>query len=307
MTNREINEAIYKRRGYKQVQGNMDNLTSIVYFFLLDASKQVFDKGVRKQPCKGLQKKYMNQMKEAYHAFFSNFFSAFNQEQTDYIIDKADEFEEFIQHHLDIAEIALQECDNSLPIETQRELSQTWLCNLLANDAQDFHGECWKTASGQPLYDPYIDRVLKASKEYSRLRFGEGRTLTQKQFDRVQAAVKVVANKMCTWLYEDYKREINGTTKKNGTVAHAEDARAGGRPATDDAQCVRVRPEREDTAEAGRDRTGDGRLCVAVGGIDHDASGSLARQEPLDHRVLLPTYGHFPVIPRVRSGKGNLE
>lgn len=307
MTNREINEAIYKRRGYRQVQGNMDNLTAITYFFLLDAAKQVFEKSIRKQPCKGLQKKYKNQMADGFYTFFRNFFSAFNQEQTEYIIDKADEFEEFIQHHLDIAEIAIQECDNSRTLAEQKEQSQTWLCNLLANDAQDFHGECWKTASGQPLYDPYIDRVLKASKEYSRLRFGEGRTLTQKQFDRVQAAVKVVANKICTWLYEDYKREINGTTKKNGTVAHAEDARAGGRPAADDAQGVRVRPEREDTAEADRDRTGDGRLCVAVGRNDHDASGSLARQEPLDHRVLLPTYGHFPVIPRVRSGKGNLE
>lgn len=302
MTNREINEAIYKRRGYKQVQGNMDNLTSIVYFFLLDASKQVFDKGVRKQPCKGLQKKYMNQMKEAYHIFFSNFFSAFDQDQTDYIIDKADELEAFIQHHLDIAEIALQECDNSLPIEAQRELSQTWLCNLLANDAQDFHGECWKTATGQPLYDPYIDRVLKASKEYSRLRFGEGRTLTQKQFDRVQAAVKVVANKICQWLYEDYNREINERTKTDNTDHLAEDAGAGRDLATDNAECVRVRREREHQEKAGGDRPGDGGVCSALRGDDYDASGRLVGERPLDNRSLLPTYGNFPVIPRVRGG-----
>lgn len=286
MTNREINEAIYKRRGYKQVQGNMDNLTAIVYFFLLDASKQVFDKGVRKQPCKGLQKKYMNQMKEAYHIFFSNFFSAFDQDQTDYIIDKADELEAFIQHHLDIAEIALQECDNSLPIETQRELSQTWLCNLLAADAQDFHSECWKTATGQPLYDPYIDRVLKASKEYSRLRFGEGRTLTQKQFDRVQAAVKVVANKICQWLYEDYKREINGKTNNNDADAHDQDAGTCGVAATDDAPRVGVRRGVDIKEQNCRRGPGDDRIRLDGGGDDHDASGRIVGERPLDNRAL---------------------
>ena len=307
MTNREINEAIYKRRGYCQVEGNMDNLTAIVYFFLLDASKQVFEKSIRKQPCKGLQKKYKNKMADGFYTFFRNFFSAFNQEQTEYVIDKADEFEEFIQHHLDIAEIAIQECDNSLPIETQRELSQTWLCNLLAADAQDFHGECWKTASGQPLYDPYIDRVLKASKEYSRLRFGGGRTISQKQFDRVQAAVKVVANKICLWLYEDYKREINGKTKETNTGALAQDAGVGRGTATDDDRLVRDRRDRGHKGTVQRGRPGDDLTRPIGGGVEHLAGGRIAWQEPRDHLALPAQYGGFPIIPRVQGGTRTLE
>lgn len=207
-TNEEINNAILKKRGYTQYVGNKDNLSCCMYFFLLDASFQVFDKDVSKQACKGKEKVYMGRMKEAYHLFFKNFFSAFSQEQTEFLLDKVDEFEAHIQHHLDIAEIAIQECYNSQPIEIQKELSRTWLCNLLAADAQDFHGECWKTGSVQPLYDPYIDRVLKASKEYSRLRFGEGPVLTEKQFSRVQLAVKVIARKTAEWIYQDYKKEI---------------------------------------------------------------------------------------------------
>lgn len=208
MTNKEINEALLKKRGYKQYVGNKDNLSPLMYFFLADASFQVFDKNVSKQVCKGMEKVYMNRMREGYHLFFKNFFSAFSLEQTDYLMDKVDEFEAHIQHHLDIAEIAIQECYNSQPIEIQRELSRTWLCNLLAADAQDFHGECWKTGNVQPLYDPYLDRVLKASKEYSRLRFGEGPVLTDKQFSRVQLAVKVIARKTSEWIYEDYLKEI---------------------------------------------------------------------------------------------------
>jgi len=74
----------------------------------------------------------------------------------------------------------------------------------LAASAQDFHGECWRTGCNQPLFDRYIDQVLKASKEYSRLRFGEGPELTEKQFNRVQLSVRIIAKKTCEWLYQDY-------------------------------------------------------------------------------------------------------
>lgn len=209
MTNREINEALLKKRGYRQYEGNKDNLSPLMFFFLMDASKQVFDKTVCKQKVAGPQKALMNRMKEGYHLFFKDFFSAFTPEQTEFLLDKVDAFEEHIKHHLYIAEIAVQECDNERPIEVQNEISQTWLCNILAADAQDFHGECWKTGKRQPLYDHYIDQVLKASKEYSRLRFGEGPVLTEKQFKRVQTSVQVVAKKVVEWIYADYKKEIN--------------------------------------------------------------------------------------------------
>ena len=204
MTNKEINEALLKKRGYKQYVGNKDNLSPLMYFFLADASFQVFDKYVSKRVCKGREKAYMSRMKEGYHLFFKNFFAAFSPDQIDYLLEKADAYEAYIQHHADIAEIAMQECDNGRPIEEQRELSRCWLCNLLAASAQDSRGECWRTGRNKPLFDRYIDQVLKASKEYSRLRFGEGPELTEKQLNRVQLSVRIIAKKTCEWLYQDY-------------------------------------------------------------------------------------------------------
>lgn len=206
--NTEINEALLKKRGYRQYEGNKQNLSPIMYFFLMDAAKQIFDGSVGKQECSGQQKVMMTRMQDGFHFFFKDFFSAFNQEQTDFIIDKADEFEEQIAHHLEIAEIAIQECVNNLPIERQREISKVWLCNLLAADAQDFHGECWKTGGKQPLKDRYIEQVVNASKLYSKYRFGDGPIISEKQFGRVQASVKVIAKKTVNFLYQDYLREI---------------------------------------------------------------------------------------------------
>lgn len=304
MTNEEINNALLKRRGYTQYEGNKDNLSPLMYFFLMDASN-LFFADVKKQKCSGLQKKYMNQMAEGYHMFFKNFFSAFNDEQTEYIIDKVDAFEEYLKHHIDIAEIALQECDNSKPIEIQREVSRVWLCNILAADAQDFHGECWKTGRVQPLFDHYIDQVLKASKEYARLRFGEGPVLTEKQFKRVQDSVKILARKVCDFVYQDYQQEI---AKKHGTNTDSAEVQGPGRetPTSDAGTDGRGRVQTDKSA-GGRGASGDGRLDTCIGGM-HDLSGwGVARQEPRNNLALQRPYGGFPVIPRVRRGTGTVD
>ena len=305
MTNEEINNALLKHRGYTQYYGNKHNLSPLMYFFMMDASKSFFT-DVQKQKCSGMQKKLMNQMKEGYHMFFTNFFAAFNQDQADFIIDKADIMEELLEHHFDIAEIAIQECDNSKPIEVQREVSRLWLCNFLAGDAQDFHKECWRTGKNQPLYDKYIDQVLKASKEYSRLRFGEGPVLTEKQFKRVQLAVKVIARKVCDFVYNDYKEELE---KKNGNTSNDTAAVQGKSeaPTRSDAGPV-GRRRKEPVAEANlRGTTGHDSSCADPGGL-HDASGGRpAGQEPRNNIALQRPYGGFSVIPRVRGGARTLD
>ena len=212
MTNEEIITAILERKGYKQYNGNKDNLSPVMYFFLMDASKSFFE-DMKKQKCSGEQKRLRKRMDEAYHVFFKDFFAAFTPEQTDYLIDKVDEYEEYLAHHFDIAEIAIQECDNGMPMDVQRERSKVWLCNFLVGDAQDFYGECWRDGMVRPLRHRDIDCILKAGHEYSRLRFGDGPQMSQKQFKRVQDAVRIIAKKTAWWIYEDYKKEI---AKKNG-------------------------------------------------------------------------------------------
>ena len=207
MSNKEINEAILKKRGYTQYEGNKYNLSALMYFFMMDASRQFFP-DVEKQECTGKQKKLRNQMAEGYHLFFKNFFSAFTMEQADYLLEKVDDYEAQLAHHFHIAEIAIQECDNDKPMELQQEISRVWLCNILAADAQDFHNECWKTGKKKPLNDRYIEQVIRASKEYSRLRFGLGPILSEKQYKRVQLAVKIIAKKTVQWIVDDYKKEI---------------------------------------------------------------------------------------------------
>ena len=204
MSNEEINDAILKRMGFTQYHGNKDNLSAIMHFFLMDASYQTFLR--RKWEGKGVEKKILDTWREGYRLFFAEFRSAYTREQYNGILDKVDDFEEYLQHHLYIAEIACQETDNKEPIDIQNEVSCCWMANLLANDARDFYGEVWKTGKHQPLRNRYIDQVCQASKAYGR-RHDKTLYLTERQIKRLEDSVHVIANKICEWVVKDYNDE----------------------------------------------------------------------------------------------------
>ena len=225
MTNREINEAINRFRGVKEVIGEMNALTAIAYFFLMDASYQVFNESVRTQPYRHDAKRIVNSMRDAYNAFFRKFFAAFNREQTDYLIDKADAMEESIAHNVEIARIAMMECCNEEPLDVQSKISNIWLCNRLAREAQDFHINSWKgsgfilrgkTKSGvryngglftKGIIDPNIDAVAKRSAELSLTLFGDGDNPAEKHRKRIQQAVSALTRKIYEWINNEYKSE----------------------------------------------------------------------------------------------------
>ena len=205
MTNREINRAILKRMGFTQYHGNQDNLSAIMHFFLMDASYQAFMSV--KWTAEGKYKSILKRWHEGYNLFFADFRAAYTQEEYAAILDKVDDFEEYLSHHLFIAEIAVQEAANDEEAAIQRETSRCWIANLLANDAKDFYGEVWKTGRHQPLQNRYINQVCAASKDYGR-RYDRTLYLKDSQIKRIEDSVHVIANKICFWVVRDYEKEI---------------------------------------------------------------------------------------------------
>ena len=208
-TNRAINEGILKRLGFVQYKGNLDNLSAIMHFFLMDASYQTFLSV--DWPAEGKYKVFLDEWHKGYIHFFADFKAAYTKDQYSDILDKVDDFEEYLKHHLFIAEVAVQEAGNDEEMRIQIENSRCWLANLLANDAKDFYGEVWKTGLHQPMQNRYINKVCYASKEYGR-RYDRTLMLSQRQIDRIQDSVQVIANKICEWVVNDYKREIGEQT-----------------------------------------------------------------------------------------------
>lgn len=215
MTNKAINDAIHRFRGVKNFRGDLDSLSAVTYFFLMDASYQIFDKRVRPLQYKHQHKQLVGRIRSAYNAFFDRFFAAFNDEQREYLIEKADEMEAALAHHIEVAKIQMMNCCIDETQEVQDRISDIWLCNRLAYEAMAHYGETWKRGGFKirgAVYttedrDPNIEVVVKQTKNLSAFLFGDGAEVKDKYYVQISLAMSILTKKIAAWVVDDLKNE----------------------------------------------------------------------------------------------------
>ena len=216
MTNFEINRTYNEYRGVKGTVGDMNVLTSLVHFFLLDASYDNFRKNVKTLPLKHENKRIVKKMQETYDTFFTKFFAPFSLDQRIYLGDKSDALREHIANDVERARLAMMDCCSEEPIEIQTEIANIWLCNRFASEAQVFYQKTWKKDGfklrgilfTKPDTDKEIDGILKYSLELTERLFGRGEDVTPKHYEKFQACVAALTRKICEFLSNDYRQEI---------------------------------------------------------------------------------------------------
>lgn len=216
MSNKEINEAIHRFRGVKEFNGNLNSLSAVTYFFLMDASYQVFTDKIRPIPHKQLAKKIVGGISDSYNLFFERFFAAFNADEKDYLIDKADEMEQALEHHIYIARIALMEIYNERPLPEQEQIADIWVANKLAYEGMCAYSETWKkdgfTFWGK-IYtkgdrDKQMEAVVKGTFNLSKMLFGgESEIVEEKKLQRIKLAMTILTNKIREWVVGDFKKQ----------------------------------------------------------------------------------------------------
>ncbi len=229
MTNKQINESIHKYRGVKGFNGDLNSLSAVIYFFLMDASYQVFSKRVKPLKYKHEDKQTVSRISKAYNAFFDRFFAAFNQDERDYLIDKADEMEAHIEHHVEVARIQMMNCCIEESQEVQERLTDLWLCNRLTYEAMGHYGATWKRGGFKmrgALYtkedrDPNMETVIKQTRNLSLSLYGEGGEVKEKYYNQLQLAMQILTKQIAAWVLEDYKKELNENSnrQKDNTAA----------------------------------------------------------------------------------------
>lgn len=223
MSNKEINLAINKFRGVKNFTGSYDTLSSLADYFLLDASYDIFCKRIRTLPLKGHEQKLVKTINEKYNHFFKKTNAAFNPDELDYLLSKADEMQSYIAPHVEIARIALMECVNDEPLEMQGKMADLWQCIMLAKEASEYHIRTWKTRGFKQNFkagnrivrgvvhtmgeiDKDIDGVLKWCYDLAVRIFPEGE-VTQKHLERLHLSESVLSKKIYQWLENDLIKE----------------------------------------------------------------------------------------------------
>lgn len=221
MGNREINETYNRFRGVKSFQGDINVLTSILPYFLMDASYDNFNKHVRTMPLKHEEKKLVKRMGACYDSFFTRFLAPFSLDQRIYLGDKSDALREHIANDVERARLAMMDCCDDEDTDTQAEIANIWLCNRFASEAQSFYQRVWKKNGfklrgilfTKPDIDKDIDAILKFSLELTERHYGRGEDATPKHYEKFQACLAALTRKICDWINNDYKHEIENGRK----------------------------------------------------------------------------------------------
>ena len=220
-TNKEINSVYNAFRGVHGTAGDMNVLTSLVHFFLLDASYDNFRKNVKTLPLKHENKRIVKKMQETYDAFFIRFFAPFSLDQRIYLGDKSDALREYIANDVELARLAMMDCHNQETSDTQKKLADIWICNRFASEAQEFYERTWKRKGfkfhgviyTQPEIDKDIDGIVKYTRELAEYLFRDVKDITENHRRRFQSCVDALTRKICDWINNDYKQEIENGRK----------------------------------------------------------------------------------------------
>ena len=213
LRNADICNAILKHYGLRQYSGNMDNLSSLMHYFLMDAAYTMWQ-GTRDMECKRMAKKRRNEVGATFDKFFREFRTAFSDEEAEFLLDKVDDFEKTIEHDLFLCRIAIMEVFNDYPLSEQSDIASVWCTNYLAYEAQGFHKTCYRTRPskffrmGNEAVHPDIQDIICATKDLAVEKWGLDGTMSEKKAKRVADSIRALVNKIANWCLMDYKKEI---------------------------------------------------------------------------------------------------
>lgn len=170
ITNQEIVDTYLAYKGMKQSDPeHRDDVRFLMPFYLMDASYQMYCKDIKDVECKHELKLIKNRWKESYRKFNAEFFKAFNEEQTDFIVDQMDEFEEYINNRIVILKVTVMGVfEAEATFEERNILSATLTSNALSQIAQHIYRDMYRDKWMRPKDNPLIEAVSKNSYEYAR-------------------------------------------------------------------------------------------------------------------------------------------
>jgi hypothetical protein len=169
ITNQEIVDTYLAYKHMKLSGATRDDVRMMMPFYLIDASYQVYCKDVKDYECKHKAKEAKRRWKEAYRKFYADFFLAFDADQTEFITDQMDEFEDYIHNKVVMLKTTVMSVFRpDATFEEKKILASVLTSNALSQMAQYIHSDMYRNAWHQKKESPLIEAVTKQSYEFAR-------------------------------------------------------------------------------------------------------------------------------------------
>lgn len=157
MTNQEMVDIFLESRGMMKMSGPEGDVAPVMPFIIMDAQYCIYRRGISRLKVRHELQRLKKRWAECYTRFNRSFFKAFNQDQQDEIIDKMDDFEEYIDDDIKNIRSEISKCFDSVPHDTREVIADCLTCNILAQSAQIIWSKVYR------LYDRKMARECFAS------------------------------------------------------------------------------------------------------------------------------------------------
>lgn len=183
-----------------------DDVRMMTPFYLMDASYQVFCKDIKNLECKRQLKQAKTRWNESYCKFFSDFMAPFNEDQTEFITDQMDEFENYIHNKVVMLKTTVM---NVFPpeasFEEKRILASVLTSNALSQMAQHICRDMFRDKWHRPKDNLTIESVTKYSYEFARC-FPVSKGVDITASDKVSAMIGSLCKEVMTYLSTKFNK-----------------------------------------------------------------------------------------------------
>lgn len=200
---KEIVDVFLASKGLKREKGNDGDISPLLPLIIMDSAYQLFNKYINPVECKREMKMYKNQWKKLYHEFNMTYFRYFNEEQSDFVIDLMDAFDEHIEKHLFICHIQIMNKVNFEPTDRQKVLAGTLLISILCQAARIIYEGFFQKAK-IPMKCTLLEQLDAIIIRWQNLYYGTGKPNVKVDDDKQVCLAVDVLLKYCVNFLQKY-------------------------------------------------------------------------------------------------------
>lgn len=201
MTNKEIVDAYFLAHGFRQTKGDAQDFSPMLPLLILDEVYTMYRKTILPITCTHEMKQAKKLWSESYNDFNRDFFRCFTAEQRDAIMEKMDNFEEYIAKDEMIAKVQIMNGLSFEPLERQEIIATCVLCSILVQSAQVVWRRIYKNRRQEDTENIHLKNIRRGITKFGDAYYGKNKPIVRlDENPQVAGAVSVLCRNMIKWL-----------------------------------------------------------------------------------------------------------
>ena len=206
--NKELISAYMRRTGRTYITSDADDLTPLLPFLILDVEYQLYLKYILPLECAHESARWKKEWGRTYTALNNSFFSAFDDDQCEAVIDRMGSLEEYVSDSIEQTRAAASDyLSKFVPHDKINVVSVCMVCSVLAQSAGIIWDSIYRDASGRGIPHRGIDRLIHAISAFLNSWHKPSQYINCNDDPTVDSAVVALQARLVGWLRQSRGHE----------------------------------------------------------------------------------------------------